>query len=138
MRQELSERELQVLEYAVKGHTDDMIARAMGIEKGTVNSYWVRIRGKLGHLSRTHLVSNYLQERIEQARAEHKPANQADADALVVHNSNVLERERRAHQEQIDEMRHEADGAAKDHKEALDKALEEIERLRALLKKRSK
>ncbi len=66
MKADLSDRELQVLEYAVKGYTDDMIAQAMNIEKGTVNSYWVRIPGKLDHLSRTHLGANYLRLQAEE------------------------------------------------------------------------
>jgi DNA-binding CsgD family transcriptional regulator len=61
MKCELSQRELAVMNYAVNGYTDDMIAHELGIERGTVNSYWVRIRGKMGHLSRTELVARFLQ-----------------------------------------------------------------------------
>lgn len=59
----LSERELQILERAIDGLTDQQIGNAINISPSTVNSYWVRIRGKLGHLSRTDLVSRILRQR---------------------------------------------------------------------------
>jgi PAS domain S-box-containing protein len=59
----LSERELKVLELAIEGLTDQQIGARIGIRTTTVNSYWVRIRGKLGHFSRTELVSRVLRQR---------------------------------------------------------------------------
>jgi len=59
----LSDRELEILERAIEGLTDQQIGAAINISASTVNSYWVRIRGKLGHLSRTELVSRILQQR---------------------------------------------------------------------------
>jgi len=56
----LSGRERQVLDLAVAGKTDDQIAKALEITTSTVNSYWVRIRGKVGQLSRTEIVGNVL------------------------------------------------------------------------------
>lgn len=43
--------------------TDQQIGSRLGISSSTVNSYWVRIRGKVGHHSRTELVSTILQKR---------------------------------------------------------------------------
>lgn len=85
MRQELSSRELAVLQYAARGYTDEMIARELGIKSGTVNSYWVRIRGKQGHLSRTELVARFVQAgaddrlevAMEEARLATRPRKQA-------------------------------------------------------------
>lgn len=95
MKTELSFRELSVLELAAKGYTDDMISREMGIEKGTVNSYWVRIRGKHGHLSRTELVARFVQARANAAYAaatsETLIASTDVADALAEKNQNVLD-----------------------------------------------
>jgi DNA-binding CsgD family transcriptional regulator len=59
----LSEREREILDSAIEGMTDQQIANRMGISASTVNSYWVRIRGKLGQLSRTELVSKIVQHR---------------------------------------------------------------------------
>ena len=59
----LSERELGILDLAIDGLTDQQIGHKLGITPSTVNSYWVRIRGKLGHLSRTELVSRIVQQR---------------------------------------------------------------------------
>jgi PAS domain S-box-containing protein len=53
----LSVRENQILELAVEGLTDVQIALRLTIAPSTVNSYWVRIRGKLGSLSRTEFVA---------------------------------------------------------------------------------
>lgn len=65
----LSEREKEILEYAIEGLTDQQIGNRLKITASTVNSYWVRIRGKLGHLSRTELVSKIVSQR---ASADHK------------------------------------------------------------------
>lgn len=56
----LSTREREVLDLAVLGRTDEQISQELGMSVPTVNSYWVRIRGKLGPLSRTELVGNVL------------------------------------------------------------------------------
>ncbi|HEY0868191.1 MAG TPA: LuxR C-terminal-related transcriptional regulator [Fimbriimonas sp.] len=56
----LSVREREILDLAVDGCTDEMIAQSLAIATSTVNSYWVRIRSKLGQLSRTEIVSAML------------------------------------------------------------------------------
>ena len=64
-RGRLSTRENAILGYAIEGMTDTQIAMAMEISQSTVNSYWVRIRGKLGQLSRTELVALALKREAE-------------------------------------------------------------------------
>jgi DNA-binding CsgD family transcriptional regulator len=59
----LSEREREILDLAIEGLTDQQISNQLSITASTVNSYWVRIRGKLGHLSRTELVSKIVRQR---------------------------------------------------------------------------
>lgn len=56
----LSVREREVLDLAIEGRTDEQIAQALELSTSTVNSYWVRIRGKVGFSSRTELVSKML------------------------------------------------------------------------------
>ena len=138
MKSNLSEREQQVLDLAVQGYTDDMIANALSIEKGTVNSYWVRIRSKLGHLSRTHLVANYVQSNADVSRAAGDAANRTAVNALAQENTDILERERAAHRDEMQNVVSKADQASAEQREALDSALEEIERLKELLRKKSK
>lgn len=59
-RSRLSQRESEVLDLATLGMTDQQIAQQLHLALSTVNSYWVRIRGKLGHFSRTELVASVL------------------------------------------------------------------------------
>lgn len=50
---------------AVDGRTDEQIAQALGIRPGTVNTYWVRVRQKVGPLSRTEIVAGVLRHEME-------------------------------------------------------------------------
>ncbi len=70
-RSRLSAREDAILEAAIEGLTDIQIALRLDITPSTVNSYWVRIRGKLGQLSRTELVALALKQKAvdEMSRA---------------------------------------------------------------------
>lgn len=61
----LSPRERAVVELAVEGMTDEQIAQSLEISPSTVNSYWVRIRGKIGQLSRTEIVGNILRQEMK-------------------------------------------------------------------------
>lgn len=69
-RSKLSEREGAILDGAIEGLTDVQIAQRLDITPSTVNSYWVRIRGKLGQLSRTELVALTLKQELDVALAE--------------------------------------------------------------------
>ena len=84
MKIELSDRELAVITLASQGHTDDMIAHELGIERGTVNSYWVRIRGKLGHLSRTELVARFVEANAERDHQAHVESTQRQLDGQQI------------------------------------------------------
>ncbi len=61
----LSQREREILNFAINGLTDQQIAVQLTISASTVNSYWVRIRSKLGHLSRTELVASALRRQAQ-------------------------------------------------------------------------
>ncbi|RYG34684.1 PAS domain S-box protein [bacterium] len=62
------------MDLAVEGLTDQQIALRLEISSSTVNSYWVRIRGKVGFLSRTELAAKVLRhasrEEISRLEAE--------------------------------------------------------------------
>src|SRR5689334_19847036 len=61
-REALSQRERQLLDYAVRGYTDQAIANELGISLATVGTYWGRVRIKFGPYNRTELVALYLKE----------------------------------------------------------------------------
>lgn len=73
---ELSVRERQVLSLAARGDTDQGIANRLGISPATVNSYWVRIRLKMGQASRTELVARAVADQyrrvVDQLRLENQ------------------------------------------------------------------
>lgn len=66
----LSERENEILDLAADGLTDVQIALRLTIRPSTVNSYWVRIRSKLGHRSRTELVAMSLRKEAKDEQAK--------------------------------------------------------------------
>lgn len=87
---ELSARELAVLTFAASGYTDDMIANELGIRRGTVNSYWVRIRGKLGNLSRSELVARFVQKNADSMHSEYVATSEDAAASLADDNRAIL------------------------------------------------
>ena len=73
----LSARERAVVDLAVGGATDEQIAQALDISTSTVNSYWVRIRGKIGQLSRTEVVGKVIRHETGARLAALEAENQA-------------------------------------------------------------
>lgn len=82
----LSAREREVVDLAVLGRTDEQIAQVLDISTSTVNSYWVRIRGKLGHISRTEIVASILRHESQLQFAD-----------LIAENERLRSSERKAH-----------------------------------------
>jgi DNA-binding CsgD family transcriptional regulator len=72
----LSERERAVLDLAVRGYKDRAISAKLGIAKGTVGTYWNRIRRKVGPLTRAEIAAVI-------GRTEGRGENPMLADALV-------------------------------------------------------
>ncbi len=64
---DLSPREEQIVELCVEGLTNDAIASRLGISVGTVNTYWLRIKLKVGGTGRTDTVVRIIKERAEKA-----------------------------------------------------------------------
>lgn len=60
--QRIPRREQQIMTLASRGLTDKEIAAKLGISAGTVNTYWRRIRLRLGAASRTEVVATVMQE----------------------------------------------------------------------------
>ena len=65
--QTLSPRESEIVELAIEGLTNEGIANQLGLSVGTVNTYWLRIRLKVGGVGRTDSVAKVITERAEKA-----------------------------------------------------------------------
>lgn len=72
----LSDREEQVLLLSTKGLTDKEIARKLNLSIATVNTYWVRIRTKLGGANRAELVAAALSKNAEETLTAKELENQ--------------------------------------------------------------
>jgi DNA-binding CsgD family transcriptional regulator len=64
---ELSPREEEIIELCVEGLTNEAIAHRLGLSLGTVNTYWLRIKLKVGGMGRTDTVVRIIKERAERA-----------------------------------------------------------------------
>ena len=63
----LSPREEEIVDLAIQGLTNDAIATQLDLSVGTVNTYWLRIRMKVGGLGRTDTVAKIISERADKA-----------------------------------------------------------------------
>jgi DNA-binding CsgD family transcriptional regulator len=107
----LSERERAVLDLAVKGLKDRAISDKLGIAKGTVGTYWNRIRRKLGPMTRAEIAAVI-------GRAEGRESNSELCEALtkLADTAERLEAEsarRRAAERYLQVLRKMAKGAAR-------------------------
>lgn len=64
---ELSPREEEIVELCIEGMTNEAIAHRLGLSLGTVNTYWLRIKMKVGGMGRTDTVVRVIKERAERA-----------------------------------------------------------------------
>jgi DNA-binding CsgD family transcriptional regulator len=78
---ELSPRESQIVDLAIQGLTNEAIAIRLDISVGTVNTYWLRIRLKVGGVGRTDTVARVIKERAEKALR----ASNIDRESLTGH-----------------------------------------------------
>jgi len=83
LTKDLSPREEEILELCVQGLTNDAIALKLGISVGTINTYWLRIRMKVGGSGRTDTVARVIKERAERALRESN-VERSDLTALLV------------------------------------------------------
>lgn len=63
----LSPREEEIVELCVEGLTNEAIALRLGLSVGTVNTYWLRIKLKVGGSGRTDTVVRIIKEKAEKA-----------------------------------------------------------------------
>jgi len=87
----LSPREEEIVELCVDGLTNDAIAAKLGLSVGTVNTYWLRIKLKVGGAGRTDTVVKVIKERAEKALREANVERQGLIDMVTTREHDVLE-----------------------------------------------
>ena len=85
IRESLSPRERQLLEFAAQGLTDNAISNSLGISLATVGTYWGRVRIKFGPYNRTELVAMYLKEEATEAVDALKQENRVLLEQISEH-----------------------------------------------------
>src|SRR5580700_9405185 len=88
---DLSPREEEIVELCVEGLTNDAIATRLGLSVGTVNTYWLRIKLKVGGLGRTDTVVKVIKERAERALREANVERKELSEIVAVKEHGVLE-----------------------------------------------
>jgi DNA-binding CsgD family transcriptional regulator len=88
---ELSPREEEIVQLCVEGLTNDGIASQLGLSVGTVNTYWLRIKLKVGGLGRTDTVVRVIKERAERALRDANVERSELADMVAERERGVVE-----------------------------------------------
>lgn len=88
---ELSPREEEIVQLCVEGLTNDAIAHKLSISVGTVNTYWLRIKLKVGGLGKTDTVVKVIKERAERALRDANIERAGLADMVAEKEKGVLE-----------------------------------------------
>lgn len=88
---ELSPREEQIIELCVQGLTNDAIASKLGISVGTVNTYWLRIKLKVGGSGKTDTVVRVIKDRAEKALREANVERRGLAELVEEKEKSVIE-----------------------------------------------
>ena len=87
----LSPREEQIVELCVEGLTNDAIAHRLGLGVGTVNTYWLRIKLKVGGSGRTDTVVKIIKDRAEKALRDANVEREAISDLVASKEKSVVE-----------------------------------------------
>jgi len=88
---DLSPREEEIVELCVDGLTNDAIATRLGLSVGTVNTYWLRIKLKVGGQGRTDTVVRVIKERAEKALREANVERKEISEIISEKERGVLE-----------------------------------------------
>ena len=88
---ELSPREEEIVELCVEGLTNEAIAHRLGLSVGTVNTYWLRIKLKVGGSGRTDTVVKVIKDRAERALRESNLERKELTDMVAEKERGVLE-----------------------------------------------
>ncbi len=88
---ELSPREEEIVELCVEGLTNEAIAHRLGLSVGTVNTYWLRIKLKVGGQGRTDTVVRVIKDRAERALREANVERKELSEIVAEKERGVLE-----------------------------------------------
>lgn len=88
---ELSQREEEIVELCVEGLTNEAIAHRLELSVGTVNTYWLRIKMKVGGFGRTDTVVRIIKERAEKALREANVERKNLADIIAEKERGLLD-----------------------------------------------
>ena len=91
MHKPLSPREEEIVELCVEGLTNEGIALRLGLSVGTINTYWLRIKLKVGGLGRTDTVARIIKDRAERALREANVELSGLADIIAEREHSLLE-----------------------------------------------
>lgn len=88
----LSPREDEIVALAIEGFTNEAIAKALNLSVGTVNTYWQRVRLKVGGVARTDTVAKIIADRAEERKRNRAelPAHFPQMDAMPLELRAVL------------------------------------------------
>jgi DNA-binding CsgD family transcriptional regulator len=90
-KRDLSPREEEIVQLCVEGQTNDAIAHKLDISVGTVNTYWLRIRLKVGGSGRTDTVVRIIKERAEKALTDANSERKSLLDMVAEREHHVVE-----------------------------------------------
>lgn len=88
---ELSPREEEIVALCVEGLTNDAIAQRLGLSVGTVNTYWVRIKLKVGGSGRTDTVVKVIKDQAERALREANTERRGLSELVAEKERDMLE-----------------------------------------------
>ncbi|MDR3691608.1 MAG: LuxR C-terminal-related transcriptional regulator [Fimbriimonas sp.] len=88
---DLSHREEEIVKLCVDGFTNEGIAHKLGLSVGTVNTYWLRIKLKVGGSGRTDTVVKVIKDRAERALREANVERTALAEMVAEKERDVLD-----------------------------------------------
>jgi len=91
LKKSLSPREEQIVDLCVQGMTNEAIAQELGLSVGTVNTYWLRIKLKVGGSGRTDTVVRIIKDRAEQSLREANVERQGLANLVAERERGVIE-----------------------------------------------
>ncbi|MEX2244721.1 MAG: helix-turn-helix transcriptional regulator [Fimbriimonadaceae bacterium] len=88
----LSRREDEIVTLAIEGLTNDAIANTLNLSVGTVNTYWSRVRMKVGGVARTDTVAKIIADRSEDRKRNRAalPAHFPQMDSMSLELRAVL------------------------------------------------
>ena len=90
-KRDLSPREEEIVQLCVEGLTNDAIAHKLDISVGTVNTYWLRIRLKVGGSGRTDTVVRIIKDRAEKALRDANVERSSLIEMVAEREHHVLE-----------------------------------------------